>query len=400
MGGDGRLSSAGAQPSDTAAELLGTVLSGQANYYWVKLDMLGKHGLSKGLDVALPDAISPGVGTLIGSPAGTQQTLLCTRRSRLKKIGQSVWVGDRVRVEEPDWIDGRGAIAEVFERRTALDRPPVANVDQILLLFALAEPDLDPMQLSRFLVKAESTGLNICLGLNKQDLVSPDMLQTWGDRLATWGYVPVIFSLLRREGVNAIYPHLEGQITVVSGSSGVGKSSLINALIPSVDLRVGRVSGKLGRGRHTTRHVELFELPNGGLLADTPGFNQPDIDVDPAALGQCFPEIRERLAHESCQFSNCLHRDEPNCHVRGNWERYDHYLTFLEEAIAHQEYAKRRRDEEATQKVKTGESGEHRLEPKLETKRYRKPSRRAQRQNLQQLCTDLETLQDEYEDEQ
>lgn len=380
--GDVRLSPVKSQNPTPGTELLGTVLSGQANYYWVKLDpSVDKNTLPESCDADVPTV------------------LLCTRRSRLKKIGQSVWVGDRVRVEKPDWSDHRGAIAEVLERRTELARPPVANVDQIFLLFALAEPDLDPMQLSRFLVKAESTGLTLCLGLNKRDLVSPGVQQAWGDRLASWGYVPVTFSLLTSDGIDAIYSHLTGQITVVSGPSGVGKSSLINALIPSVDLRVGRVSGKLGRGRHTTRHVELFELPTGGLLADTPGFNQPDLDVAPADLGRCFPEIRAILAHQCCQFSNCLHRDEPNCVVRGDWERYSHYLTFLEEAIAHEDAMNRRRDEEATQKVKMGESGEHRLEPKLESKRYRKPSRRAQRQNLQQLCDDLETLK-EYEDEQ
>jgi len=355
---------------------VGTVLSGQANYYWVKLDPSVKTAAENCDD---------------GFQAKSE-TLLCTRRSRLKKIGQSVWVGDRVRVEEPDWVDGRGAIADVLDRRTELDRPPVANADQVLLLFALAEPDLDAMQLSRFLVKAESTGLKVCLGLNKQDLVSSEKRQEWCDRLFTWGYSPLTFSMRNRKGIDTLHQHLNNYITVVSGPSGVGKSSLINTLIPSVDLRVGRVSGKLGRGRHTTRHVELFDLPTGGFLADSPGFNQPDLDLVPADLAPCFPEIRVRLAEQSCQFSDCLHRDEPNCAVRGDWERYSHYLAFLEDAIAYQDSLNRRRDEEASQKVKMGESGEHRLEPKLASKRYRKPSRRAQRQQLQHLYHDLDDI--------
>ena len=369
---DVRLTSTGPPKAFTCEQLIGTVLSGQANYFWVKLDtdVLGKQ-------------------SCFADQESMPSLLLCTRRSRLKKIGQTVCVGDRVLIEEPDWADGRGAIADVLERTTELERPPIANVNQILLLFALSEPDLDPIQLSRFLVKAESTGLQVCLGLNKQDLVSPEVQHDWFERLTMWGYSPVTFSLLRQDGIDAIYHHLNDRVTVVSGPSGVGKSSLINALIPSVDLRVGRVSGKLGRGRHTTRHVELFDLPRGGLLADTPGFNQPDLDMPPAALAACFPEIRQRLINQTCQFSNCLHRDEPNCVVRGTWERYTHYLSFLEDAIAHQTHVRQRSNDESTQKVKVGDSGEFRLEPKLESKRYRKPSRRAQRQNLQNLYHDL-----------
>ncbi|MEM7769502.1 MAG: small ribosomal subunit biogenesis GTPase RsgA [Cyanobacteria bacterium P01_A01_bin.37] len=360
--------------------LTGTVLSGQANYYWVKLDTVSLEGSH------------PSKGNGICS-----DVLLCTRRSRLKKVRQTVRVGDRVRIEEPDWVDGRGAIADVMPRTTELDRPPIANANQILLLFALAEPDLEPIQLSRFLVKAESTGMSVCVGLNKRDLVSPDLQQAWCDRIETWGYSPITFSIAKQTDVEVIYARLQDRITVVSGPSGVGKSSLINALIPAVDLRVGQVSGKLGRGRHTTRHVELFDLPMGGLLADTPGFNQPDIAMTPTQLAACFPEIQHRLTRYACQFSNCLHRDEPNCVVRGDWERYEHYLNFLDDAIAYQDQLKHRGEEESTHKVKMGDDGEQRLEPKLESKRYRKPSRRSQRQNLQHLCGDLDDLMEDSE---
>jgi len=368
-------------PTDVT-QLVGTVLATQANFYRVKLD----------------DAPKITVGSNLSLTPTYSNVLLCTRRARLKKVRQAVRVGDRVRVEEPDWIDGRGAISAVLERKTELDRPPIANVDQIFLLFALAQPDLDPIQLSRFLVKAESTQMSVFLGLNKADLVSPSMTQQWCDRLKSWGYSPIVLSLTSNTDFEDVYARLQQHITVVSGPSGAGKSSLLNALIPSVDVPVGDVSGKLGRGRHTTRHVELFGLPNGGFLADTPGFNQPDIDVSPSELAQCFPEIRQRLAARTCQFSNCLHRDEPNCAVRGEWERYPYYLNFLEDAIAYQQNQQRRSDDESGYKVKIGESGEHRLEPKLESKRYRKPSRRSQRQQLQNLYSDLNDLS-KYTDE-
>jgi ribosome biogenesis GTPase len=307
-------------------------------------------------------------------------------------------VGDRVVVVEPDWAGNRGAIAAVLPRHSQLDRPPIANADQILLVFALAEPTLDPIQLSRFLVKAESTELAVVLCLNKSDLVSPEAQQQWRDRLQAWGYAPLIISLQNNLGLAPVFQQLAHQITVVSGPSGVGKSSLINRLIPALELRVGAVSGKLGRGRHTTRHVELFELPDGGLLADSPGFNQPDLDYTPLELGQFFPEIRQRLEATHCQFSNCLHRDEPNCAVRGAWERYDHYLVFLQEAIAHQDALDQSKDDESNVKVKVREDGQRQTEPKLESKRYRRPSRRTEKQDLQHLYQDVtELLQTEDE---
>jgi ribosome biogenesis GTPase len=309
----------------------------------------------------------------------------------LKKIGQQAIVGDRVEVVEPYWAGGRGAIASVLPRDSELDRPPIANVNQILLVFALAEPTLDPYQLSRFLVKAESTELEVCLGLNKSDLVSKKEQKQWRERLRSWGYEPIFFSVSQGSGLTKIRRQLRDKITVMAGMSGVGKSSLINHLIPGSDLRVGEVSGKLNRGRHTTRHVELFELPGGGLLADTPGFNQPELDALPEELANYFPEARGRLAADSCQFSNCLHRDEPNCVVRGDWERYQHYLDFLEIAIERSDRLQQQANPESALKLKT-KGGKKQYEPKLEVKKYRRVSRRTQQQQLQDLYqeTDLD----------
>lgn len=344
--------------SDATQEWLGTVLAVQANFYLVKLDR---------------------------DPEPPRKTLLCTRRSRLKKLGQRVMVGDRVQIEEPDWQGNRGAIAGVLSRQSELDRPPVANADQILLVFALAEPTLDPYQLSRFLVKAETTTLSVQLCLSKSDLVTPAEQDQWRQRLEQWGYEPIFLSVPQNLGVGSLWPQLSDRISVVSGPSGVGKSSLINYLIPEANLRVGEVSGKLARGRHTTRHVELFELPEAGLLADTPGFNQPELDCAPEDLARYFPEIRQRLARMACQFSNCLHRQEPGCAVRGDWERYDIYRMLLEEAIARQEMLDRTRDQETALKLKSRQQGQATYEPKLELKKYRRQSRRSQHQQVHLL---------------
>ncbi|GAB4529234.1 MAG: small ribosomal subunit biogenesis GTPase RsgA [Pleurocapsa sp.] len=343
-------------------QIMGTVVAVQANFYQVKLARNSLNNFESDFEY-----------------------LLCTRRTRLKKIGQKVMVGDRVAIEEPDWQDGRGAISEVMPRSTELKRPPVANADRILLVFALEEPTLDPWQLSRFLVKAESTNLKLCLGLNKCDLITETQQKQWQQRLQTWGYDPIFFSVKQKQGIARLLNNLQDRITIVAGPSGVGKSSLIDTLIPSVELKIGQVSGKLQKGRHTTRHVELFELPGGGLLADSPGFNQPDLDCYPADLPWYFPEAKARLRQGNCQFSNCLHRDEPNCVVRGNWERYEHYLDFLEKAIAIQDIRAASPDRESSVKLRVKRSGKHQYEPKLQTKKYRRTSRRERHQTLQEI---------------
>ena len=353
--------------STSDGAIWGTVVAVQANFYQVKLE--------DDLPVS---------------------SLLCTRRTRLKKIGQQVLVGDRVSIEEPDWLDARGAIGEVLPRTSQIQRPPVANAESILLVFAVAEPTLDPWQLSRFLVKAESTTLKLCLCLNKCDLITPTQQQHWQQRLAGWGYEASFISVSQQQGLNQLLLRLQDRITVVAGPSGVGKSSLIDALIPTAKLRVGKVSGKLQRGRHTTRHVELFELPGGGLLADSPGFNQPDLDYNPQELAGYFPEAKARLSQGNCQFSNCLHRDEPNCVVRGDWERYEYYLDFLAKAIAHQAALQQQPDPESNLKLKVKRSGKSQYEPKLQTKKYRRTSRKTKHQNLQDI---YETqLEEEFED--
>ncbi|MDM9385077.1 small ribosomal subunit biogenesis GTPase RsgA [Chlorogloeopsis sp. ULAP01] len=376
-------------------QLLGTVLAVQANYYRVQLDLeveewerrtKGVEGTEEVMGVnSSPPSLSPPI-----PPSPHLPLLLCTRRTRLKKIGQQVMVGDRVVVEEPDWAGGRGAIAEVLPRKNQLARPAIANVDQILLVFAVADPPLEPYQLSRFLIQAESTGLHVVLCLNKSDLITSEQQAEINQYLNLWGYQPIFISVYEGINIDNLAESLKQQTTVLAGPSGVGKSSLINALIPNVNLRVGEISGKLARGRHTTRHVELFELPKGGLLADTPGFNQPDLDCTPEELASYFPEIRQRLAVASCRFSDCLHRNEPGCVVQGNWERYQHYLEFLEEAIARQTQLNQQADPESTVKAKTTKQGHTQYEPKLETKKYRRASRRTQLQELEQLYEDSE----------
>ncbi len=337
--------------------LIGTVVAVQANFYQVRLDV-------KNADSSF---------------------LLCVRRAILKKIGQKIMVGDRVVIEEPDWSGNRGAIAEVLHRESELDRPPIANVNQIIIVFSMAEPAIEPDNLSKFLVKAECTGLDVNVCLNKCDLVSDEEIKRWNERLKGWGYDAIFISVSNLIGIDELKERLNNKISILAGLSGVGKSSLINYLIPELNIRVSEVSGKLSRGRHTTRHVELFALPTGGLIADSPGFNQPDLDCSPEDLGNYFPEVRERLKLGKCQFNDCSHGHEPNCIIRGDWDRYEHYRTLLEEAKLRQQQLKEKKDIESSLKIKNTGKGNTKLEPKLEAKKYRRIARKTQLQELQQL---------------
>jgi ribosome biogenesis GTPase / thiamine phosphate phosphatase len=350
-------------PTDpVSTPLVGVVIAVQANFCQVQIDR----------DV----------------PAVGGKLILCTRRARLQKIGVSAIVGDRVTIDEIDWQGLKGVVTDVFPRHSLLDRPPVANADRILLVFALAEPALDPFLLSKFLVKAESTGLQVSLCLNKSDLVTDSERVEWCHRLGEWGYQPIVISVETGLGVQELQVELDRQITIFAGHSGVGKSSLTNALIPDSNIRVATVSGKLSRGRHTTRHVQLFTMPTGGLIADTPGFNQPDLTCTPTELSQYFPEIRQRLATANCQFSDCTHRDEPNCVVRGEWERYPHYLDFLADAIAWEQQLQSQPKLENSLKQKSG-TGKKQFEPKLDSK-YRQISRHTIIQALDELSGELD----------
>lgn len=330
------------------ASATGLVVALQANFCWVELDR----------------------------PEG--QRLLCTRRSRLGKTGQTICVGDRVRLEGVDWAAGRGAVASRESRRSLLRRPAVANVSTVVVVMALAEPVPDPLQLTRFLLTAEATGQSVLLVFSKADQLAAEALQLWRHRVRGWGYEALFTSARTGEGLASLRTTLcQPGIAVLCGPSGVGKSSLVNALRPDLELRVAAVSGRLRRGRHTTRHVELFPLAAGALLADTPGFNRPELPVDPAGLAFLFPELRRRLGQARCRYANCLHRGDPGCAAGSDWDRFDHYMACLETMLSQSSQERSRAGEPDTGLKQRG----HRSEPRLD-QRLRQPSRRRLRQQV------------------
>jgi ribosome biogenesis GTPase len=269
----------------------------------------------------------------------------CRARGVFKKKGITPLVGDRVVYEVTE--NGEGTVEEIIPRSSELIRPPVANIKLAVLVFSVDEPALNLQLLDKFLVHIEHAGLDAVVCLTKHDLAAgeeaerPSELKSMTLRVMELyrniGYEVLVTSAKLQEGIDAIAERLTGTISVFAGQSGVGKSSLLNAMIPGLELETNQISYKLGRGKHTTRHVELLQLAGGGLVADTPGFSQLDFaGLEAEQLGACFREFAS-LA-EACRFRGCLHQHEPDCKVREAAERgeiassrYEHYLQFLSE---------------------------------------------------------------------
>lgn len=263
----------------------------------------------------------------------------CRGRGVFRKHNITPLVGDNVGFTAEN--DREGYIMEIKERDNELVRPPIANVDQAILIFSAKDPEFSPNLLDRFLVIIESNHIEPIIVITKIDLTNEEELQNikrFAEIYQKIGYEVMLTSSITGDGLEAIYPHLKNKISVVAGQSGVGKSSLLNALHSDLKLETKAISKHLGRGRHTTRHVELIEIGDG-LVADTPGFSSLDfIDIESDELTYYFPEMKERFA--DCKFRGCLHDKEPKCAIKEAVEhgeieqfRYNHYLMFLKEIL-------------------------------------------------------------------
>lgn len=244
----------------------------------------------------------------------------CRARGRLRLDDIKPIVGDKVLLEllTPD----TGVLVEILPRRNYLERPLVANVDQMLVMGAAAEPAPNLALIDRLLVTAESLGLQAVVGINKSDLEADDTGRAMQQLYHHIGYPSFFFSLKAEDGLEDLKQHLSGHVTVLAGQSGVGKSSLINAIAAELVAETGAISQRGGAGRHTTRHVELLPIPApiNGFIVDTPGFSRFQLPegLPSAGLSQLFPEMRK---YGDCRFGgSCVHLQEPGCGVKSALE--------------------------------------------------------------------------------
>lgn len=261
----------------------------------------------------------------------------CRGRGVFRKRKITPLVGDDVEFQKENGREGY--ILNIGERKNELVRPPIANVDQAVLVFSAKEPAFSTLLLDRFLVPIEKNLIRPLILITKCDLLSADEKEKLLETLAVYrqiGYSVILSSAKAGEGADALLSALKGKITVFCGQSGVGKTSILNRLDPALGLKTNEISTHLGRGKHTTRHVELLPV-GGGLVADTPGFSSLDFaGVEFTELGDYFPEISEKSA--GCKFRGCLHENEPHCAVKAALAegeiasfRYSHYIQFLQE---------------------------------------------------------------------
>lgn len=262
----------------------------------------------------------------------------CRARGIFRKNKITPLVGDRVSISVVDEENKKGVVEEIEKRDTELVRPPIANVDKALIVFAIKNPAPNLSLLDRFIVLAEKENLEIVIVFTKVDLdADGELLEELKSIYEVSGYKVIPVSNKLKLNIDKIKEELKENTVVFAGPSGVGKSSLLNEVDKNFELKTGEVSDKIKRGKHTTRHAELLKLECGGMVADTPGFSSLTLDdIDESELKEYFIEFDK---YDDCRFgSRCIHENEPSCAVKEAVEngeiskkRYESYIQLLNE---------------------------------------------------------------------
>lgn len=264
-------------------------------------------------------------------------------RGIFKKDKITLLVGDEVEIQMTDRDGAKGVINSIFPRKNQFARPPISNVDMFIVVFAAKNPRPNYSVIDKFLINSQLNGIEPVICINKKDLVSERDIDEIRDIYGKI-YRTVAVSARTGEGTDDLRAMIKGRRAALAGPSGAGKSSIINLLHPKADMETGEVSRKTMRGRHTTRHVEIFSLAGGGMLFDTPGFTSFDLpDIDEDQLKYYYPEFAE--FNDLCRYDDCRHLKEPDCAVlaavaggRLNNRRYEAYVSNYEELKRRKRY--------------------------------------------------------------
>lgn len=268
----------------------------------------------------------------------------CKAKGVFRKEGIKPLVGDDVTFSVLDANKSIGIIEDILPRRSELLRPAVANVDQVFIVFAAAKPAPNFNLLDRFLIRMGLEGLPVFIGFNKCELIEEEQQLRMEEIYRPAGYPMYFFSVKDKIGLDALKDAFHGKTTALAGPSGVGKSSLMNYLCPEAEMETGDISRKIERGRHTTRHTEVFVVADSTYVMDTPGFSSLYVnEIAATELWEYFPEMKREEKH--CRFTGCVHMEEPDCGVkeavkagRISEQRYESYRQLYAELSARKRY--------------------------------------------------------------
>ncbi len=263
---------------------------------------------------------------------------LCKLRKSVNFRNQFVFVGDEVIVYQADLQSKRATIESLVKRNNFLERPSVANISNIYVVCSVEEPKLNLSQVNKFLICAEKLGVEVSLVLTKCDLITEQKRLFLIDKFQKWGYKAITLNLNNPDNLENLLAELKKKkCSIFMGPSGVGKTTLLNIIIPGLDNNTAPVSKKIKRGKNTTRNVELLSLSNKSYIVDTPGFNMQTLEIDVRELPYLYPEINKQVINENinCKFRNCLHVNDQGCKLNKNFERYVFYKEMIESSKSH-----------------------------------------------------------------
>tara|TARA_B100001248_G_scaffold216437_1_gene171362 strand:- start:231 stop:1148 length:918 start_codon:yes stop_codon:yes gene_type:complete len=263
---------------------------------------------------------------------------LCKVKKSINFKDQLIYVGDEVVIDHIDHKSKRALITSLKKRKNLLNRPSVANISDIYIIFSVEEPKLNLSQLNRFLISAESIGAEVSLVLTKCDLISEKRKKFLIDKFKKWGYQATALNLQKPDNFKNLLAELrEKKCSIFMGPSGVGKTTLLKMIIPGLQNITAPVSKKIKRGKNTTRNIELFSLSNTSYIVDTPGFNMQTLDVDIRLLSNLYSEIYKQVIEKGirCKFRNCLHLNDEGCNLDKSFERYSFYKEMIESSKSH-----------------------------------------------------------------